>query len=108
LSETAPDGSRFKHHLRADDPRLGDCITQNLRRKFQALTGEPAENDELSFKFIGPPKSQLVEYDGTKHKCAEGVFEVTGSPRLIHLGWEAGFGEANSKGFGMAWAVRRS
>ncbi|MCI0665952.1 MAG: CRISPR-associated endoribonuclease Cas6 [Acidobacteria bacterium] len=108
LTKTAPDGSRVKYHLRLDDPRFSECIANNLRQKFRALTGETAEDDELSFKFIGNPKSQLVQYDGTNHKCFEGVFEVAGSTRLIHLGWECGFGEANSKGFGMAWAVREN
>ncbi len=106
VGATAADGSPVKHHLRADDPRFPECVVNNLREKFRALTGEPAEDDELSFAFAGQPKSQLVQYSGTNHKCYEGVFEVTGSERLMRLGWECGFGEANSKGFGMAWAVR--
>ncbi|MGH9844644.1 MAG: CRISPR-associated endoribonuclease Cas6 [Blastocatellia bacterium] len=100
------EGLVVKHHLRAEDPRYSECLAKNLREKFRALTGEPADEDELSFAFAGNPKSQLVQYAGANHKCYEGVFEVAGSLRLMSLGWECGFGESNSKGFGMAWAVR--
>ncbi len=105
-TETAPGGKPVKHHLRPADPRFAEAIASNLREKFLALTGEGADDDVLRFAFAGEPKSQLVQYAGTDHKCCEGVFEVEGSARLIHLGWECGFGEANSKGFGMVWAVR--
>lgn len=106
LTETAADGSLLKHHMRPEDSRYAECIANNLREKFLALTGEQATEDSLRFSFVGPPKSQLVQYAGTDHKCCEGVIEVAGSARLMQLGWECGFGEANSKGFGMVWAVR--
>jgi CRISPR-associated endoribonuclease Cas6 len=78
----------------------------NLREKFYALSGEYPDFDELRLKFVGAPKSQLVQFAGTNHKCCDGVIEVAGSERLMRLGWECGFGEGNSKGFGMVWAVR--
>ncbi len=106
ITETGEGGRHIKHHLRPEDPRFAECIANNLREKFYALTGEDAGEDELQLSFVGMPKSQLVQYSGTDHKCCEGVIEVAGSSRLIHLGWECGFGEANSKGFGMVWAVR--
>lgn len=106
VTETSGDGAPTKHHLRPEDPRFAECVANNLREKFLALTGEDAGADYLSLRFVGNPKSQLVQYSGTNHKCCEGVIEVAGSARLTSLGWECGFGEANSKGFGMVWAVR--
>ncbi len=106
VTETSGDGAPTKHHLRPEDPRFAECVANNLREKFLALTGEDAGADYLSLRFVGNPKSQLVQYSGTNHKCCEGVIEVAGSDRLTSLGWECGFGEANSKGFGMVWAVR--
>lgn len=105
VTEMASDGKPIKHHLRADDPRFAASIVNNLRAKYFALTGEEALADELSVAFVGSPKSQLVQYAGTNHKCYEGVLEVAGSTRLMQLGWECGLGESNSKGFGMVWAV---
>jgi CRISPR-associated endoribonuclease Cas6 len=106
VTEMAEGGRPIKHHLRPEDPRFAQSIANNLREKFSALIGEDAEDDKLQLAFVGAPKSQLVQYAGTDHKCCEGVIEVGGSSRLMHLGWECGFGEANSKGFGMVWAVR--
>jgi CRISPR-associated endoribonuclease Cas6 len=99
-------GRPGKHHVRPEDPRFAECVANNLREKFFALTGEDPGDDELLLKFVGAPKSQMVQYGGTNHKCCEGIFDVAGSDRLLRLGWECGFGEANSKGFGMVWAVR--
>jgi len=106
VTEMAEDGRLIKHHLRPEDPRFTECVANNLREKFFALTGEDPDADDLSLKFAEAPKSQLVQYAGTNHKCCEGIVEVAGSARLMSLGWELGFGEANSKGFGMVWAVR--
>jgi CRISPR-associated endoribonuclease Cas6 len=101
VDETRDDGSRTKQHLRAEDPRFAERVRTNLIRKYSALTGDDPEDDELEFRFEGSPKSQLVQYKGTHHHCYMGEFTVTGSEELIRLGWECGFGEANSKGFGM-------
>lgn len=106
VSERLADGKPVKHHLRPDESRYSECVANNLREKFAALYGESAESYELGIRFVGDPKSQLVQYGGTNHKCSDGVIEVSGSERLMRLGWECGFGEANSKGFGMVWAVR--
>ena len=106
VTEIAGDGRKIKHHLRPEDPRFTECVANNLREKYFALTGEDPRADDLSLKFVGAAKSQLVQYAGTDHKCCEGTIEVAGSAKLMRLGWECGFGEANSKGFGMVWAVR--
>lgn len=102
VDESRADGSRTKQHLRADDRRFAEQIRTNLIRKYQALTGAEPPNSELHFQFDGPPKSQLVQYRETNHHCYIGNFTVSGSTELIRLGWDCGFGEANSKGFGMA------
>jgi CRISPR-associated endoribonuclease Cas6 len=86
VTERTSDGKSIKHHLRAEDPSFATSIERNLRAKFCALTGDEALADKLSFVFVGTPKSQLVQYAGTDHKCYEGVFEVAGSTRLMHLG----------------------
>jgi CRISPR-associated endoribonuclease Cas6 len=102
VDDTRADGSRRKHHLRADDSRFAEAIAANLRGKYRALTGGEAGDEALDFKFIGEPKPQLAQYKGTHHHCYLGTFEVGGSAELLRVGWECGFGEANSKGFGMA------
>jgi len=79
----------------------------NLLRKYRALTGADPADTELEFRFEGQPKSQLVQYKGTHHHSYLGRFVVSGGEELVRLGWECGFGEANSKGFGMAESIHR-
>lgn len=98
-------GAKYKLHLRADDSRFGERVVANLREKYRALTGDEADAMPLDFRFETQPRSQLVQFDRTNHKCYLGRFIVRGSAELIRLGWECGFGESNSKGFGMAEAL---
>jgi CRISPR-associated endoribonuclease Cas6 len=98
-------GAKYKHHLRAYDERFGLRIIANLYEKYYALTGNEADESSVDFCFEQEPRSQLVQFDGTDHKCYLGRFVVRGDPELIRLGWECGFGEGNSKGFGMAEAI---
>jgi len=107
VDEVRPDGRHRKHHLRADDHRYGERVAANLVSRYRALTGGEPANPQLEFRFLGPPKAQLVQYKGTHHHCYLGRFEVSGSRELIRLGWDGGFGEANSKGFGMVACLER-
>jgi CRISPR-associated endoribonuclease Cas6 len=109
VDETNPDGKRIKHHVRAEDHRFAERIRANLHEKYRALMGDSPDGDaggDLVFEFTEPPRSQLVQYKTTNHKCYLGRFVLSGDPRLIRLAWEAGLGEANSKGFGMIRALQ--
>ena len=44
---------------------------------------------------------KLIRYKDTDIFCYLAPFEVEGDPALIRNGYECGFGEGNSKGFGM-------
>ncbi len=106
-------GNKEKQYLRADDPRFGSQVCNNLCHKFRIWTGEGCEVDALRFEFDwqyierrgGVQRvSRLESYKGTKIKSWQAPFIVTAPPELLQLGWECGFGEGNSKGFGMVQA----
>jgi len=112
-TERGAEGKRIKHYLRADEEGFAPLVVSNLLEKYRALTGEEPEDAELSFEFdweyirrAGGVESRkvtrLIQYKETKIKCYQVPFIVSGQPELIHLGWECGFGSANSQGFGMA------
>ncbi len=109
VAETDPNGLRRKQFIRADDLRFGALVKANLEEKYRVLLGaEPdgairfAFDEEYIRRRGGVDKiSKLAQYKGTKIKAWQAPFTVTGDPALIRLGWECGFGEANSKGFGM-------
>lgn len=104
VDETGEDGRHRKHHLRAEESQFAQQVVANLLGKYRALTGQEPLEPGLEFGFEGIPKPQLVQYKGTHHHSYLGTFVVSGSEELVRVGWECGFGEANSKGFGMVAA----
>jgi len=111
-------GMNTKEYLRYDDPRLSDMLLHNLQAKYRGLFGcEPPENGvPFSMKFEeeylkrvrdkGRSVEKLItikDSNGreTRVKAIQCPFTVTGNPELIKVGYECGFGENNSMGFGM-------
>lgn len=101
------DGKRIrKIFLSPEDERFSKVITENLQNKARALWGIEVPDGTVTFLPLRY-RSRLATVHGTKVKSHEGIFEVKGSPELIKLGYEAGFGERNSQGFGMMKVVSR-
>ena len=103
------DGERTMHYCLPDDPALSELVRQNLIRKHEAIHGRSPYDDPLTFTFdetyIRKRKgrvTRLVDYKGIKIKGIMCPFRVSGSPALIQTGYECGFGDKNSAGFGMA------
>ncbi len=96
------------HYCLPDDPAFSDLIRQNLIRKHDAIYGKPPQNDALTFsfdeKYIRRKQghvTRLVDYKGIKVRGILCPFHVSGSTALIQVGYECGFGDKNSSGFGM-------
>ena len=103
------DGKQSMHYCLPDDPALSDLIRQNLIRKHEAIRGRAPNDDILTFAFdknyINRRKgrvTRLVDYKGIKIRGVMCPFRVSGNPALIQIGYECGFGDKNSAGFGMA------
>lgn len=111
-------GMNTKEYLRYDDSRLSDMLLHNLQAKYRGLFGcEPPENgvsfsvrfEEEYLKRVrekGRSVEKLItikDSNGreTRVKAIQCPFTVTGNPELIKVGYECGFGENNSMGFGM-------
>ena len=97
-----------------DDDQLPDLIHQNLRRKYQAIYQTELSDTEFRISFddeyIQQNKgkvTQLVEYKDQKIRGIICPFQVEGSEKLLKVGYETGFGDKNSVGFGMV-DLRRS
>ena len=72
-------------------------------RKFCRFYGinEPEKgNRNISIKFLRfkPKRHRIIN---TYHRCVLGEFIVQGDKDLIEFGYDCGFGEKNSMGFGM-------
>ena len=103
------DGKQVMHYCMPDDPALSELIRQNLIRKHEAILGRAPHDDTLRFAFdkayINRRQgrvTRLIDYKGIKIRGIMCPFRVTGNPALIQIGYECGFGDKNSAGFGMA------
>jgi CRISPR-associated endoribonuclease Cas6 len=101
-------------YVRADDPRLSEALRENLLKKFLVVFGRAPARDDLAIECDreylrrrGEEVYRLVDYKGTKIKAIMAPFVVRGSVELIALGYEAGFGEKNSMGFGMVEVTQK-
>ena len=102
------DGKEVMHYCLPDDSELPLLIRQNLIRKHQAIYGRAPANDALTFRYDAAyiqrkqgRVTRLVDYKGIKIRGVLCPFTVAGSPSLIQVGYECGFGDKNSIGFGM-------
>lgn len=96
----AEGGRLAKHYLDPEDEKFWQNVEENLRRKARAI-GLPCAEDPLSFEPVGAWRSRLLHVQGARVKCYEGRFRARGNHHLLSLGYEVGFGERNSQGFGM-------
>ena len=102
------DGKQAMHYCLPDDPELSDLIRQNLIRKHEAIHGSVPHDDTLTFSFDEAyirkrqgRVTRLADYKGIKIRGVLCPFNVSGSVALIQTGYECGFGDKNSAGFGM-------
>ncbi len=91
-------------------PRFVDNLKKNLINKFETIHMAPYQNTGLPFAFsfdtsyITRKKgriSKLIRFkDQIRIKAMEAPFRVKADPALIRIGYECGWGEKNSAGFG--------
>ena len=103
------DGQRRTHYCLPDDPKLSELIRNNLIRKHEAIHERVPQDDTFSFRFDEAyirrkqgRVTRLVDFKGIKIRGIMCPFHVSGSVALIQTGYESGFGDKNSAGFGMA------
>lgn len=101
-------GKQAAHYCLPDDPAFSQLIRQNLIRKHEAIHGRVPHDDTLTFGFdehyIRKRQgrvTRLVDYKGIKIRGVLCPCRVSGSVALIQTGYECGFGDKNSAGFGM-------
>ena len=101
-------GKQVMNYCLPENPSLSELIRQNLSRKHEAIHGRAPHDDTLTFTFDKDyidrrqgRVTRLVDYKGIKIRGVLCPCRVSGSPALIQTGYECGFGDKNSAGFGM-------
>ncbi|WP_292460705.1 CRISPR-associated endoribonuclease Cas6 [Methanothermococcus sp.] len=81
-----------------DDGRFYEYFKNNLINKYERFYGKCDYDFDFEIRAF---KKKRVELKGIYHRCSELVFKVEGDYELIKFGYECGFGEKTSMGFGM-------
>ncbi len=96
------------HYLRPWEEGFSETIKNNLVKKYRLVTGKDIDAPDLEIKidteYMNKKSGKIIKninFKGTNIIGFMAPFEVTGNPELIEIGYEAGFGEKGSMGFGM-------
>lgn len=96
------------HYFRPWEDGFSEAIKNNLVKKYKLITGNEHEDSDFLIKidteYMNKKNGKItknIDFKGTNIIGFMSPFEVTGRPELIEIGYEAGFGEKGSMGFGM-------
>lgn len=110
-------GKESQYFLRAEDKEdINRVLTQNLQNKYEAILGENKSNskvelnwDENYLKRVKRITKKVTINQHGKYPIdvigLNAPFVLKGDSDLIRVGYECGFGEKNSMGFGMVEVV---
>ncbi len=105
----------YAQYLSPMDANFERIFVQNLYHKYVVMEQnnllgkmtvlQEGWQERVSFKLLSEPKSKLITIkdhtrDKTKIRAYLFDFELTAPKTLLGIGYEAGFGEKNSMGFG--------
>lgn len=96
------------HYLRPWEDGFSEAIRNNMIKKYKLVHGKDIEDSDFAIKidtdYMNRKSGKItknINFKGTNIIGFMSPFEVAGSPELIEIGYEAGFGEKGSMGFGM-------
>lgn len=103
---------RHCHYIRPWEDDFSEAIRKNLAKKYRLVTGKDIEASDFEIKidtdYMNKKAGRIIKkinFKGTDIIGFMAPFEAIGSPELIEVGYEAGFGEKGSMGFGMVKEV---
>lgn len=107
-------GKKTQYYYRPDDVDFSKKVRQNLIRKYEVIHGEPPENMDFSMEFAADyikkrngRITKLIKFKDVNIVGVLAPFVCKGNPGLIQIGYECGFGDKNSAGFGMVEVIRK-
>lgn len=95
-----PDGSKYTCYFYPEEPDYNRLITENLRKKYQAIHKTEAPLGEIKAKAIGRKNWAIVKYKNFIIKGYVGKLILSGPKELLQVGVDSGLGSKNSQGFG--------
>jgi len=105
-------GKNSTYYCLPQDEEISALIQQNLERKYQAIHQLPLTEAKLKVTFdadyIQRRQGKVTRLVQFKDQSIRGImcpFQAEGSVELIELGYQTGFGDKNSFGFGMVEVI---
>lgn len=110
-------GKRQPYYFRYDDEDLVRVLRNNLLNKYKVINNKELIEDNFQFEFDSEEinrkngkVSKLITIaentpQQTRVKAIQCNFKVKANPELIKIGYDCGFGEKNSMGFGLGEIV---
>lgn len=107
------DGKLYHKFLFPGDDQFERTLNKNLLKKYEAFYGEKIDTSisiEPDWEYIKKRSkiTKLVDIKGIKIKGSIFPFKAKGDARLLKIGYEVGFGERNSLGFGMVEVANKN
>jgi CRISPR-associated endoribonuclease Cas6 len=100
------EGSKKTYYYSPFEKEFVEIIRSNLLKKAKILNVSSSGNFELESD--GRQKEIFLSFKGTLVRGWIGNFRLTGDQSLISIGYEAGFGNKNSAGFGMIEVLKNA
>ncbi|MCQ6254768.1 CRISPR-associated endoribonuclease Cas6 [Methanocaldococcus sp.] len=88
------------YDLLPNSSKFYENLKNNLKKKYEAFYNEKCSLD-FEFEVLKYKPKRMKLKENVYCRCSEMVFKVWGDYELIKFGYECGFGEKNSLGFGM-------
>ncbi len=92
------------YEILPNDKLFKNNLIKNLIKKFEVYYNKKCIYSIKSINIISW-KPKRIKIKNLYFRCAEVYFEIEGDRELIKFGYECGFGEKNSMGFGMVEVV---
>ncbi len=95
--------SRYTVYFHPQEKEFSELVTKNLLRKYRAIYAIPWPDPAARVTVVprSAVKFDLVRYKNTVIKGYSGRFQIRGPAPLLQVGYDAGFGDRNSQGFGL-------
>lgn len=102
----------YAHFCTQDDLDFSERVRANLIRKHEIIYGQPPEDDSFEMRFDNAyierrngKVTKLIDIRGIYIRGVLAPFHVRGATELTRVGYETGFGERGSMGFGCAQII---
>lgn len=97
-------------YLAPDHSDYASIFIENIRNKCQSINGQVPNGVQTNFECLNKPRSKLITIKaGTPQESRvrgyEFTFRLTAPVALHRMGWDSGFGQNNSLGFGFCEPV---